>query len=797
MRMKLSVFFLVLGILIKIPPVFGQQTMVTGVVIERESGLPLPGANVFWEANREKGTVTDVDGRFSLSPELGLPQNLSITYLGFETIIRSIGPKDLNKELRFFLSAEAMSLDEIVISERSPDQNVKSMEIGKDKLPIATLKTIPALFGEVDLLRGLQLLPGVQSAGEGTTGLFVRGGSADQNLLQIDGAPVYNPSHFFGFFSVFNSDALENVDLYKGNIPAQYGGRLSSLIDVTFKEGNTEKLRGEGGIGTISSRLSLDGPLSDNSSYFLSARRTYADVFLRLSGDEDLNQNNLYFYDLSSKFMFRPSEKDKITFSTYFGRDFLGLSEQFGFGWQNFVNSLVWKRNINDRTYLDVSAYHSRYKYDLRFDDEDTGFRWDNTLSETGIRGELILMPRENLRINTGIHSQLYHFAAIDFRPDPNSAIEPIESNPRTGFQNNFFVAATFDLNSKTSMEAGLRLGLYQQIGRGIDYIYENDNPEPGGPILDTLSFNRFQTMKFYQGLEPRIALRYLFREDFSFKAAYNRNFQYVQVATNSSAGLPIDRWVPAGTYIKPIRSDQFSAGLFKNFQNNLWELSVEGYYKDFRNLIDLRQGANMLFTDNLETEILTGDGWAYGAEFLLRRNLGKTTGWLSYTYSRVFRKIEGISEGLPYNPRFDRPHDVAVVVTHEFNKRLSASVNFIYTTGVAVTFPKGTYEVDNQKLPVYGPLRNEDRFPDYHRMDASVNLKNREKGRKWKGSWNLSVYNLYGRKNPFSFQFTDILNDQINFDQSAGIPVESRRPGVVMTYLFSIVPAVSYNFTF
>ncbi|MGY6742474.1 MAG: TonB-dependent receptor [Cecembia sp.] len=774
-----------------------EQAYLKGKVMEIQSEEALPGANVFWEKDPQRGVVTDIDGNFSIVLT-ELPAKLVISFIGFETSIRIIGPKDMEKSLRFYLRPDEVSLEEVIIRGRPADQNVRSLDMGKSTIPIETIRNIPALFGEVDLLRSLQLLPGVQTAGEGTTGLFVRGGSADQNLVQIDGAPVYNPSHFFGFFSVFNPDALQGVDFYKGNIPANLGGRISSVIDVSLKEGNYQKVQGEGGIGTISSRLTVDGPLfSENSSFTVSGRRTYADVFLRLSNDENLRNNSLYFYDLSGKFTFKLGDKDKLSVSGYFGSDYLGLSRQFGFGWDNWVNALNWTRTINDKTYFDLNAYYSRYRYEVNFDDPDIGFLWDNTLSESGVRGQWSYIPDNKTSLNWGFHSQLYQFNPVQLNPTPGSNIEPIATNPRNGLQHNFFFSTVREINDRISVEGGLRWGLYNQIGRGKVFVYEDEIPSPTSVILDSLSFNRLENIQFYQGLEPRIALRYLLRDDLSFKASYNRTFQYVQVASNSSAGLPIDRWIPAGAFIPPIRGDQYSVGFFKNLQDNIWELSLEGYYKDFRNLIDLRQGASILFTDNVETEILSGDGYAYGLEFLLKKNIGKTTGWLSYTYSRVWWQIDGISGDKRFNPRFDRPHDVTVVLNHEFSKRWSANMTFVYTTGQAVTFPIGSYEVDNQRLPLYGEQRNADRFPDYHRMDASVTWKNVDRGRKWRGSWNFSIYNLYGRKNPFSYQFTDIINDQINFDLNSGEEIVSRRPGVVMTYLFTFLPAITYNFEF
>lgn len=779
-------------------PLASQQTSILkGTVMDVDENLPLPGANVYWEANPQKGVVTDLDGNFSIEIE-SFPAKLVISFLGYETSIRQLNHKDFEKALKFYLKPEELSLEEIIVRDRNPDLNVKGVEMGKTTVPIETIKNIPALFGEVDLLRGLQFLPGVQTAGEGTTGLFVRGGSADQNLIQIDGAPVYNPSHFFGFFSVFNPDALSGVEFYKGNIPAHMGGRISSVVDVQLKEGNFSQVKGEGGIGSISSRLTVDGPLfNEKSSFVLSGRRTYADLFLRLSRDENIRNNQLYFYDLSGKFTFRVSDKDKITLSSYFGEDFLGISRQFGLGWNNFVSSLTWNRNINETTFFDLTLYNSRYDYQVIFNDEDNGFDWNNNLSETGAQLVWTWLLPGNAQLKAGYHAQWYHVAPINVELSPTSGFQSLNTNPQNGFQNNFYVSMASEISPKLSWEGGLRLASFQQIGRGVQFVYAGGIPDPRAEIIDTLQFNRFEPITTYHRLEPRLGIRYLLDENTSLKASFNRNHQFIQVATNSSAGLPIDRWVPSSTYIEPLRGDQISLGLFKNLNNNKWEASVETYYRDFRNVIDLRQGASVLFTDNVETELLAGQGYAYGVEFLLRKNMGKTTGWLAYTYSRTWRRIEGISLDQWYNPRFDRPHDVNLVLNHEFNKRWSTAVTFVYTTGQAVTFPVGTYEVDFQRVPLYSDLRNPDRFPDYHRMDASVTWKNQDRGRKWRGSWNFSVYNLYGRKNPFSFQFTEIINDDIRFDQGSNQEIVSRRPGIIMTYLFTFLPALTYNFQF
>ncbi|NVJ85597.1 MAG: TonB-dependent receptor [Algoriphagus sp.] len=767
-----------------------------GIIFDRENSLPLPGASIYWEEDFSSGVVADLEGRFSITTP-SLPAVLTVSFIGYETSTREITAKDLEKPLRFFLSPEELSLEEVLVQELRPDENLRSLETGKNRVPIQTIKNIPALFGEVDLLRSLQLLPGVQTAGEGTTGLFVRGGSADQNLVQLDGAPVYNPSHFFGFFSVFNPDALSEVELYKGNMPASFGGRLSSLIDVSLKEGNNSKIHGEGGIGTISSRLTIDGPLfSENSTFVVSGRRTYADVFLGFSSDEEIRNNKLNFHDLSGKVVFRVGDRDRISISTYQGRDFLGLDDQFGLGWSNWVTAVQWSRNITDQAFFDLDAYHSRYNYQLDFDDPDSGFIWGNSLSESGLKGTWSLLG-DKFSSYWGFHSQFYRFSPIKLEPSPGNTFQPISTNPKNGLLNNLFVGTSLELSSKFSVEGGLRRGLFNQLGSGVEYIYEGGIPGPDAEVIDSVRYDRFENIQFYQGLEPRLAFRYLINDRFSIKSAYNRNFQYVQIASNSSAGLPIDRWILADRYVSPIRSDQVSLGFFRNFQENKWELSIEGYYKTLEGIIDLRNGAQVLFTDNVETELLSGRGWSYGVEFLLRKNMGKTTGWLAYTWSRAWRQIEEISLGEPYNPRFDRPHDITLVLNHEFSPKWSAGVTFVYTTGQAVTFPIGTYTSDNQQLPLFSPFRNEDRYPDYHRMDASITWKNANKGKKWRGSWNFSVYNLYGRKNPFAYEFREIYNDDIGFSPGDGEPITSSRQGIIMTYLFTFLPSITYNFQF
>ncbi|QDH81618.1 TonB-dependent receptor [Echinicola soli] len=768
-----------------------------GVVTDQESGEKLIGASVYWESSENKGVISDEDGSFELPLSI-LPKTLVVSFIGFKRKEIRITKENAIGTLSVRLEASAEGLAEVVVEGNHEEDITQSVDMGRNIVPIETLKSIPSLFGEVDVLRGLQLLPGIQTAGEGTTGLFVRGGSSDQNLIQLDGAPVYNPSHFFGFFSVFNPDALDEVDLYKGNIPATYGGRLSSVVDISMKEGRTDRIHGVGGIGNISSKITVDGPLfSEKSSFVVTGRRTYADLFLKLSNDEGINSNRLFFYDLGGKMTFRPSVKDKITISSYYGRDYLQAGDMFGFGWKNWINAAQWSKTFNKKTFLDVNGYYSQYDYLIEIMDEDNGFSWSSLISEGGLRWLFTLIPSDKAVIEAGAHSRYYHFSPVDMSTSPGSQVSPITTNSGNGLQQDFFVSGELDISPRLKLEGGLRWSLYAQIGNGAKYIYDNGPKSESGEITDTVYYDKLRPMKFYQGKEPRIALRFKISDNLSFKSAYNRNFQYLQVASNSSAGLPIDRWALASEYIHPIKSDQYSAGLYQTLSGGDWELSMEGYYKEYDRIIDVKQGADVLFTDHLETEVLDGRGWSYGGELLLKKNAGKTTGWLGYTYSRTFRKIAGISEGKAYNPRYDRPHDVSLVLQHEFSERLTANMTFVYSTGQAVSFPVGTYAIDNQQMPLYSPLRNEDRFPDYHRMDLAVTWKNKDKGKRWKGSWNFSIYNVYGRKNPYSYQFKDIVNNDVHYDSSSDGMVYSRRPGVVMTYLFTFLPSVSYNFEF
>ena len=458
-------FFLLLTIGFQ---VFSQENKsIQGQILDAANLQPLVGASVYWEGQSQQGTISDLDGIFNLSVP-ALPAKITVTYLGYEKSVRTIQVRDLEKVQRFYLKAEDFSLEEILIQDRKGDEQVKNMEMGKSTLSIEALQSLPALFGEVDLLRSLQLLPGVKSAGEGTAGLFVRGGSADQNLVQVDGAPVYNASHFFGIFSVFNPDGLKKVDLYKGNMPASFGGRASALIDVALREGERDRLRGEGGIGTISSRITLQGPLlGEKSSFLISGRRTYADLFLKLSSNPDLKNNQLNFYDLNGKAAFSLTDKDKLSVSSYQGSDLLGLDGQFALGWENWVSAVNWNRVNSDSSFFDLQGYHSRYNYQVKFDNLENGFDWTNSLSESGVKAIWTRILTSKRTVFWGMHGQVYHFAPTDLKPAPNNPIIRRQTQGVQGLLGNAFIGITQEFSDKLTAELGLRQGIYAQVGKG------------------------------------------------------------------------------------------------------------------------------------------------------------------------------------------------------------------------------------------------------------------------------------------------------------------------------------------
>lgn len=788
------VFFLPL-----LPALAQQKFTISGYIKDAATGEELIGATVRVPELPGTGTTSNVYGFYSLTLPAGT-YPVEFNYVGYEKQRREI---ELNQDSRLNISLQPaeLELEEVVVREDRPDANVTDVSMSRESVSMERAKKLPALFGEVDVMKTLQLLPGIQTAGEGTTGLFVRGGSADQNLILLDEATVYNASHFLGFFSVFNPDVIKNVEIYKGGIPARFGGRLSSILDIQMRDGNDQNYILSGGIGSISSRLTAEGPLvKGRSSFILSGRRTYADLFLKLSSNEDINSNTLYFYDFNAKANYEINDNNRVYLSGYFGRDVFGLQDLFGLDWGNATATARWNHIFSDKLFLNTSLIYSKFGYGFEGDDGVNRFIWNSTLEETNLKLDFSWFLNPNNTLTFGSNSIYHFFGPPEITFEGESKIDDIELFNRYALEQALYLGNEQKVTDKLSLEYGLRYSLFQNIGPSQIYLYEKGIPSDNSAIIDTLSFDRFEEIQFYQGLEPRFGARYLLGERGSVKASYNRMRQYLQIASNATAGLPIDRWIPAGRYIKPLIGDQVALGYFRNTNNNIFEASVEVYYKWMQNLIDFKPAAQVLLTNNVETEILEGKGWAYGAEFLLRKNVGQTTGWLSYTLSRTLRQVPGISNGDPYPARYDRTHDISVVMSHEQNRRLSFSGTFVYSTGAAVSLPIGRTEIAGQIIPVYNDnRRNAHRMPAYHRLDLSATLRGKpNRNRKWDGSWTFSLYNAYARKNAFTITFEEVYNNDPGFDpDEAGGEFETRAPGAVKLYLFSIIPSVTYNFQF
>lgn len=793
MKLLSSAFILSLLSLVQ---VFSQKVSVSGYIKEASSGEALIGATIVDAANPSVGQVSNVYGYYSLQLEPGT-YTLRVSFVGYK-------PKEVSVELKndatinFELEEETSSLEEVVVSARRKDENVSSVKMSTERLQIDRIKSIPALFGEVDVIKSIQLLPGITSAGEGTTGMFVRGGSSDQNLILLDEATVYNASHLLGFFSVFNPDAIKNVEIYKGGIPARFGGRISSILDIQMREGNNKKLELSGGLGSISSRFTAEGPIiKDKSSLLISGRRTYADIFLGLAQDEDIRNNTLYFYDLNAKFNYQFNEKDKIFVSGYFGRDRLGFQDLFGFDWGNSTFSLRWNHLFGDKLFLNTTALYSNFDYGFDVNTAGLAYQWKSGLQEYNLKFDFNYYLNNSNTISFGANTIYHVFSPAD--------IESKDSNIRNlGLANDyaletaFYVSNLHEVSPKLSLEYGVRYSSFAKLGRDSVSVYKEEMPRSEENIVGVDVYDSWELVQYYGGFEPRLGIRYLIDPKNSIKASYNRMLQYLQVASNATAGFPTDRWIPADSYIKPLIGDQVALGYFKNFSENIWEVSVEGYYKWMQNVVDFLPGEDILLNDKIETAVAEGKAWAYGSEFLVRRNLGKTTGWVSYTLARTQRQIDGVASGNPYLARYDKTHDISVVLSHEINDKLTLSGNWVYATGAAVTFPEGRYVIDGQSIPYYDDSkRNTSRMPSYHRMDVALNWKLNSYRRGYEHELNFSLYNAYNRKNVFSIEFRDVNNKNPNFDSDTDGPITSTTPESVKTSLFGIIPSITYNFKF
>lgn len=770
-----------------------QKFTLSGSIKDSANGEVLIGATVFIKEINQ-GVATNEYGFFSINLPKGTYTVVvsSLGYTNYEQVI------ELNSDYRLVVNMpeEIITVTEVVVTGERTDKNVDDTKMSNIQMDVKQIKKLPALFGEIDIIKNIQMLPGISVAGEGNTGLYVRGGSADQNLILIDEAPVYNPSHLFGMFSVFNSDALKSAEIYKGGIPAQYGGRLSSLLDIRTKDGNDKKFKASGGIGLISSRLTLQGPIKkDKCSFIVSARRTYADVILKGLGKAGVVKNpnvkdaDLYFYDLNAKINYKINKNNQVFLAGYFGKDVLAAAG-FGLNWSNATSTLRWNHVFGSRLFLNTTLLYSNYNYQLGITSGSDGFRWKSNLKEVALKQDYTYFLNPKNELSFGVNASYKVYQPGKFVPDEdNTTFKGFSLAPYHSIEEAIYLSNKQKFNSRISVEYGLRYTMFQNIGSDTVTLYDgeisNDN------ISGTKSYKPFQLIRNYNGLEPRISARYKINEKSSVKTSYNRTFQFMHLLSNSASPLPTSQWIPSTQYIRPQKADQFALGYFRNFDDNKYEASSEIYYKYFYNALDFKDNANLIANRNIETEILRGKGWSYGLELFLRKNTGKLTGWISYTWSKTELKIPGINEGRAYYASYDRRNNFNIVMSYDINKRWNVSANWVYGSGRPITVPIQIYQYGKSNVG-YIPGRNNYRIPAYHRMDISATLYAKKKeGRKNFGSWNFSIYNLYARKNAF----TVFVRDK-NFGTEDD-PIYKDQKELVKLYLFTLIPSITYNFNF
>ncbi|MDO9511783.1 MAG: TonB-dependent receptor [Bacteroidales bacterium] len=751
---------------------------ISGTISDGKTGEMLLGATIYVK-ELASGTTSNLYGFYSFSLEPG-KYHLVYSFIGYENIERAVEIQK-SQRINIELLPKAEMLEEVVITGERKGENLIRTEMSVVKMDARTIGRIPALMGEVDLIKALQLLPGVSMASEGSSGFSVRGGAPDQNQILLDEASVYNASHLMGFFSVFNNDAIKDVKIYKGDIPAAYGGRLSSVLDIRMKDGNSKQFSGTGGIGTISSRLTLEGPLvSENTTFIASGRRTYADLFLALSSDENVRNNTLYFYDFNTKITHKISDNDRVFISGYFGRDvFKNKFASMDFGNQTLTTR--WNHLFSDRLFSNFSVIYSKYDYAIGTPDgQANSFIWTSKMRDYSAKTDFTYFINPDNTLKFGSSTTFHQF-------DPGSAKGTGDESyfgelimpKQYSLENAVYISNEQKVGSRLSFKYGLRFSAFTNVAPATIYTYS-----PQFIVSDSAVYTGSEFFHTYFALEPRFGATYQLDEVSSIKLNYTRTNQYIQLAQNSTAGTPLDVWFAVSPNIEPQVSDQLIGGYFRNFDHNTYEASVEAYYKRMDNAIDFKDQADLLFNKYIEGDLRIGNAWAYGLEFLIRKNEGALTGWIGYSYSVAKRKIEGINNGDTYTSPYNKPHELSVVASYEFSKRYSLAANWVYSTGAPVTFPTGRAVIGGNVIPVYSD-RNAYRMPDYHRLDVSFVVKPRPKpNRKFNYEWNFSLYNAYGRKNAWSINFIqDEQNPEVTYAEK--------------TYLFGIIPSITFNFTF
>ncbi|BDB56999.1 TonB-dependent receptor [Flavobacterium ammonificans] len=771
-----------------------EKYTLSGTISDSNSNETLIGVTVFIP-ELKTGVLTNEYGFYSITLPKG-KYSIRINYSDYQNLDEVL---ELNQNLKinYKLIPKENVLREVIVTSSKNITDIRKPEMSVNKLSISTIKKMPVVLGEVDILKSILLLPGVTNAGEGASGFNVRGGGADQNLILLDEAMIFNSSHVFGFFSVFNPDAIKDLKLYKGGIPARYGGRASSVLDIYQKDGSSKGFHANGGIGLISSRLLLEGPIvKDKGSFLIGGRSSYAHLFLKLS--EDQKDNAAYFYDLNTKLSYKINPNNNIFLSGYFGRDVFSLANSFTNIYGNSTLNLRWNHLFSDKLFSNLSLIYSDYYYGLDLD--FVGFKWDSGIKNYNIKYDLKNYISDKFKLNYGINAIYYDFNPGIIRPsDPNSGINFAQLDKKYAFEPAAYLDAEQEISDKIAISYGLRYSLFYRLGNSKINIYENNNPvlfnsemqiyEKATPI-GVQNYKKNETITNFGNLEPRFSLAYQVNDSQSIKTSYNRMVQYLQLVSNTASPTPLDVWTPSDSFIKPQIADQVAVGYFTNFSENKYSLEIESYYKKIQNRIDYIDGADLIANNALEQVILNGRMRAYGLEIMLKKNEGKFNGWISYTLSRSEQQTPGrtiletgINNGEWYKSAFDKTHNLAITSAYELNKKWSFGANFALQSGQPVTFPNGQYQYLGITVPSYG-LRNENRLPAYHHLDISATLSpSKNSSRSTKSEWVFSIYNLYNRKNAAA----------INFRQNS----DTGNNEAIKTSIFGIVPAVSYNFKF
>jgi hypothetical protein len=772
-----------------LPALAQNRHTVSGFVKDQSNGEGLIGVSVYVR-EAETGVVTNPYGFYSLTLPAG-SYTLVFSYIGYQKITKEC-ILDGDKTISIEMADESNQLSEVTISTQKEDENVRGIEMSVNKVEMKTIRKMPALLGEVDLIRSIQLLPGVTTVGEGASGFNVRGGDVSQNLVLLDEAPVYNSSHLFGFFSVFNPDAVKDVKLIKGGIPAQYGGRISSILDVRMKEGNAKKREINGGIGSIFSRLTYEQPFAKGKgSFIVAGRRSYIDVLAKPFLNSDLKDSKFYFYDLTAKVNYRLGDKDTFYASGYFGKDVFGGGD-FGFGWGNATATARWNHVFSNKLFMNLTGYYSNYDYNLGQNqnkpDAKDKFDWKSKIISTSIKPDFTFYVTPNNQLTFG--GQYIYY---DTRPGKATAISEgemtdISLESRYADESALYAGNELKFGDRVSLQYGVRYSYFRSLGPGTEYQYlETEKGKRKEPIFPGTEYKKGDVIKSYGNLEPRAALNIGITKNASIKASYNRTSQYLHLLSNTAASSPLDVWTLSGINIKPEKADQVALGWFQNFSDNTYEASVEVYYKKMYNQIDYVPASDLLLNEYFAGDLLFGKGRAYGAEFYVKKNKGRLTGWVSYTLSRTERKVESVNNDDWFPARFDKPHNITAVAIYELTKRLTLSSNFTIQSGTPATFPTNRYTVGGIIIGNnYNGMRNNSRIPAYHRLDLAATLKAKRKLFKvGEGEWVFSVYNVYNRRNPFS------VYTRINEDNP--LKTEAVRYSVIGNF----IPSITYNFKF